>query len=1540
MKPLNAQEIVSLTSASPKKELAENIIPTTIVRKAMPVPIRKAVPANAPLIPEINFPKTITQAPTLEAPTFTTGQVTEPTSVAQIPKQDIQQQNVGTQTNLQPTPTAPEKQFFTDEEVMGIAPKEEKEFFSDEEIMGVAPKEEKKFFSDEEIMGSKPTETYEQFIDRQASSGDAIIPKRQELLRESLLLENQAIQEQNPTKKAELESKLKDVKNDLNAYEQAYVKWYIKDHRDYENKSYKDKLLGLVPSGQVLWALPGAAVEAGGTMVSGAGQVIGNVSKIQDYYLNNLADKLGLGETGKAVLKNVMSVNSSVNPLSAIKSIKDYFSGKEEPATKEDADKAIQETTAAIQSNLQFMGQQLPGAGARFLDKNIRSLTTGISDERLRELALSKLEDKAEEERILLGQRTITTGDRLVLNPERVMAQGSVLDPFLVPEVGFARAVVTSTAKKAPGALRRTTGRLAEKAGGRIEKIGKSGLWQDILIGSLIGNLATGQLDLATGTLYTLGKRLVIGQGGKALRKAGERMATGRVGPLGGAGRGAIEAAKVGAVINAPLIAEAETPEEVAGYLGGPALVGALAGGGQAIGSEIAYRRSQPKVTPEEQIKQKPISRRQRVILEEQGVEVPEGTTFGEAADMIRQVRSGQEPVRPQPKQTAQETPTAEPPPIPTEVTPEVTLTPEEARRQVFSGKTQEPTPERQTTPQETTPIVEEATTPVEPQVEYASRTAPKGNQGNVYISIPKGRSEAVYDVTRRTSGQRRKMLEAERRNFDNVAKGLEDKGIVPKGQAKQLMQDYKDMVYNMTREADPEARITVPTFDEFVQRRVKPSEVGTTASVPTMITKRMEADLKARGYTEEQLKSLKPEEAWDILNKPEETTPAPIVEPSAVPRRGTQEPWQQFQFAREEGTPPARGGRKLSAIEEEGAKPPAQMTPEQLQLLEELDVAFEGRRKAYQERIKDKPQKPREPEPVTRTREYQNWLFELEEPKALQQLRKKQKGEAGFILIPDWDDIKQAGVRLYDGVKTFGQWATEMISNLGEGVRDYLKDLWNNITDSIPRFLKDETGAVGSISPLNKKTKQSKANVIKRPVLKTEPLPKFQDTIIDTIEDLNNTNWDKKTRIEFESNGKKYSFNFDPDYLSKPEFKDLIEELKGNPAIILEADRQRATGGDMGGPLFTFLKSNQIPLKGPDGNMYKVVWSNMTSSFVNGTKNRMKDHNAKYAIIQVMDSVAHKSNKRTARTLDQLMRESNLPDFEKGIVAISLQNGLNKMKIADLNKNIKSANKKRKKALEENNQDKVAKLDEEINNLIKSRENLAPTLEELNIIQTISRLKRAETRLRSGIGSDTARENALIKLKELSNKNEWKTLSQKGKTLNILDNIGSTFKDRGAAVGNIIAMKFGDFDVLGVLKETADFLDADNLDAVANIELSQNPDFFAVYFGDNPKEMAKMSAAEKKAREALMKDPNFAPHEAYDWAMLGPAEGNNFLLKNPMQLEEIFPNYRKVHPKKSVKNGKSETVAGAMRKYKGVKLVIGEDAVRYKAKKKTKPKK
>lgn len=459
------------------------------------------------------------------------------------------------------------------------------------------------------------------------------------------------------------------------------------------------------------------------------------------------------------------------------------------------------------------------------------------------------------------------------------------------------------------------------------------------------------------------------------------------------------------------------------------------------------------------------------------------------------------------------------------------------------------------------------------------------------------------------------------------------------------------------------------------------------------------------------------------------------------------------------------------------------------------------------------------------------------------------------------------------------------------------------------------------------------------KPISKTEALPDFDTTLTDKVEDIKNFKWDKYAKVEYtDANGKKHSFSFDPDYLVEPKFVDFIKEFKGQRGILAEADRHRATGGDMGGPLYTALKTNHIEVIGPDGKKYRGKFANMNLTQMTKLKNKVINHKTGQIFVHVMDEEAHKSNKRTARALDKMMRDANLSKEQQEIIHLSMQYGKIRLKQAEINKSINKINEKINELTQEGKitPEDISKAEKEISELNKELENITPKGEEAVIYDTIKRYGTAHATVNRSkkVGKSKVTMDAEFqKIKDLSTTETYKKMIGKDNSNFISDNIGATFDERAAAIGNIIKYKFGDFNPKRYLKDTMDFPEANNLDIVSTFEVSQNPDFFAVYFGDDPKQEAAMSTAEREARDTLKNDPNFVAHEAYDWMPLGPAKGKDFIATTPIQAEAFFPGYRKASTNKNVKRGRPETVAGSMKRGASVITIVGKDAIRYKPK-------
>ena len=448
----------------------------------------------------------------------------------------------------------------------------------------------------------------------------------------------------------------------------------------------------------------------------------------------------------------------------------------------------------------------------------------------------------------------------------------------------------------------------------------------------------------------------------------------------------------------------------------------------------------------------------------------------------------------------------------------------------------------------------------------------------------------------------------------------------------------------------------------------------------------------------------------------------------------------------------------------------------------------------------------------------------------------------------------------------------------------------------------------------------------MKKPYGPNDPLPSFESTLVRGETKIKGFKWDKPTNVVYDIGNKKtMSFSFDPAYLVEPKFGDPEKLIKGQAVIMLEADKARATGGDMGGVNHPNLRSNHVSVTGPDGIEYRVKWANMTSTFVSGSKNRMQSHGAKYALIQLMDDFALKSNKRTARTLDGAMREASLTDDQNNMIAMAMNYGIIVGKKAKLSSTVTQL----KKTLADATKEEKGIINDKIKSALAERDALTPPAGEMEVFKSISNVKTAMSNVATGRWKQTTVDNAFNNLQALKGSEAYNNIISRIKSPYVYDNIGNTFTDRGSAVGSITSVKLGSFDVKKIMVDSSDFKEAKNLDIVSAVELSQNPDFFALYFGKDPSQEAAMSSSERAARDEMLANDDFQIHESYDWAMIGPVDGNDFIFNKPVRPEAIFKNYRSVHEKASVKSGSEETVAGAMRKNAGYKLTAYGDTIK-----------
>lgn len=380
-----------------------------------------------------------------------------------------------------------------------------------------------------------------------------------------------------------------------------------------------------------------------------------------------------------------------------------------------------------------------------------------------------------------------------------------------------------------------------------------------------------------------------------------------------------------------------------------------------------------------------------------------------------------------------------------------------------------------------------------------------------------------------------------------------------------------------------------------------------------------------------------------------------------------------------------------------------------------------------------------------------------------------------------------------------------------------------------------------------------------------------------------------------------------DPNRVVEPIVKDL-SDISGKRVGMVQADRHHTLGKDMGGPMHEFLKSNQETVMGPDGILYKPVWGNLGLGPVNAMRNRLPNVDDGYHIVQIMADDAHRSNIAFGtdyiKEVDAFDKAGKLEPWVKDLAHVLLEIG--NLRAQKIKAATRRAAKNRIRA--EKGEDPIP---------------APPNTPEQDAIIAFN---KALTPIKNRVAKNdpallaTAKKAALKVYNAHKNKAWFKRLLKLGSNKNFLQEfLGYSFTARGEATKSVSGIP--DLpNVVNALQNSEDMINATTGQAVAVIQLSSNPQAFALYFGNNPKQEAAMTPAEKKMRDTLLKNPKFKIHPSYPWVMLGPANGNNFLIKTPTHLRKLFPNYEKQHKKlaANAKKGKPVTdndVVGSMLK-------------------------
>jgi hypothetical protein len=396
-------------------------------------------------------------------------------------------------------------------------------------------------------------------------------------------------------------------------------------------------------------------------------------------------------------------------------------------------------------------------------------------------------------------------------------------------------------------------------------------------------------------------------------------------------------------------------------------------------------------------------------------------------------------------------------------------------------------------------------------------------------------------------------------------------------------------------------------------------------------------------------------------------------------------------------------------------------------------------------------------------------------------------------------------------------------------------------------------------------------------------------------------------------ADGRVLEYHLDPATTIQPRVAD-IESIRGEQVAMLEADRHNTRGDNMGGPLHPFLISNQTIARLLDGRGFKAVWANMNSAFVTRAKNIVKNTTAGHALIQIMKENAHRSNRKFVMDVTSEIdaRRANMTSEQADFLHVLLELGAINPQ-GRINQAYSRIRRASDAALE--GEATMAEVAEAQRDYDQTFDKYQPMVEFLN---RLSPLKSHATRGRS---KEFAGEFASVISKHGSS--PWySSMASKYRNTKFVDEAARfSFKQRGAAMDRITGIPFAP-DVKAMLKNSMDFVNGQNLDVVGVVQLSKDIDAFAVYFGKNPKEEAKMSANERMLRDQFLASGTFKAHPSYDWVMLGPENADSFILDAPADPLKLFPDYAKNHPNPKVKKGSKETVVGTMKKSK-IPLVL-----------------
>ena len=466
----------------------------------------------------------------------------------------------------------------------------------------------------------------------------------------------------------------------------------------------------------------------------------------------------------------------------------------------------------------------------------------------------------------------------------------------------------------------------------------------------------------------------------------------------------------------------------------------------------------------------------------------------------------------------------------------------------------------------------------------------------------------------------------------------------------------------------------------------------------------------------------------------------------------------------------------------------------------------------------------------------------------------------------------------------------------------------------------------------------------LNRPIKSTEALPTISTRHEYPVEDFTVSKFDKRASILYakNKNGEGVSFKFDPQLMKQPEFADFDDLYDGAVVQLAMADRHGATDGDMGGHSFPDLKVNQdIIVDDGNGNEYKLVWSNNAWGPVKNMSTKAQKYGATTLLTYNMDQHAHDSNTRTVRIFSNEIANSNLSAKDQNTLLIVMNVALKKAQSSANKQDLRALLKTKKDlidllkkddkaisqakgyvgkkplsseeglALENEIEGNQKDIDDE-NQFLKESLGVKLAGDEEVKVDALFRDYQNKRRAYEKNTKSESRKKAMVDAEKALKAYQKTKEFKKAEGLlpsRELDRFSNTFKGRKSlilAVKNKEAsVKWHGFDSQKISQAIGDQLTGDSLHIVSSVELSSDPNFKAVYLGDDPREIARMSPSEQKAALQLKANPNFVAHEAYLWSMLGPAESKHIYNTNQRSVLESFPNFLNEYSKLPVKPGK-----------------------------------